>query len=77
MENFDKKKKKLVLIDLHGTLSILNIIHMYTLYFYGSPDYKKGRSENLHHKKIVLNKKIIQGMRNIFHICLKKIEFKV
>ena len=38
---------------------------------------KKGRSENLHHKKIVLNKKIIQGMRNIFHICLKKIDFKV
>ena len=46
--------------------------NLYTLYFYGSFDYK---NTNLYNRKMVLTKKIIQGMLNIFYILSEKIDF--
>ena len=40
-------------------------------YFYGSPDYK---NTNLHYRKMLLTKRIIQGM-NIFYILSEKKSF--
>ena len=43
---------------------------IYTLYFYGCPDYK---NTNLHYRKMLITKRIIQGMLKCFTFCLKKI----
>ena len=42
---------------------------IYTLYFYGNPDYN---NTNLHYKKMLLTKTIIQGMLNNFYILSEK-----
>ena len=73
MENFDKKK--LVLIDLHGTLSILNIIHMYTLYFYGSPDYKKREIRKFTSQKNCFKQKNYSGHAEYFSHLSEKNRF--
>ena len=59
MDNLDKKKR-----DVADLLYFKNL--------YGSPDNKK---TNLHYRKMVLSKIIIQGMLNMFTFHLKKSPF--
>ena len=59
MDNLDKKKR-----DVADLLYFKNL--------YGSPDYKK---TNLHYRKMVLSKIIIQGMLNIFSFLPEKVTF--
>ena len=53
MDIFDKKKW--VVVDLpDAALQNMIYTYIYTLYFYGSPDYK---NTYLHYRKMVLTKK--------------------
>ena len=57
--------------DMHPRYLYSNY-DIYTLYFYGSPYYK---DTNLHFRKMLLTKRIIEGMLNIFYILSKKVDF--
>ena len=61
MDNFDKKKR--VVADLPD-ISKMSMVVL-------SPDYKNTK----HYRKMVLTKKIIQGMLNIFYILSEKSRF--